>query len=142
MTVRELVKPNAALYLREQAILRFPDWDVSDAIPEGERIILRERPLVTIYSQDVFRDNEWTWSEVFGYRVFAGSRSNPTEAERVALQVEAWLWTAARYDRASPVASVTDSNGPNLLVDEQETAVFYGTVEMVIAGVFAPAYTG
>lgn len=143
MTYRELMKPDAALYLREQAIARFPFWDISDAIPEGERILLRERPLVLIYSQDVFREpNGWMWSEVFGYRVFAGSRENPGPAREVAREVEAWLWTAARYDRASPVASVADSNGPNLVADEHETAVLYGTVEMVIAGVYAPAKTG
>lgn len=142
MTYRELVKPDAALYLRKQAILRFPNWDISDAIPEGERILLREKPLVTIYSQDSYRDAEWTWSEVFGYRIFAGSRANPDEARAVGAAVEAWLWTMARWAERSPIASITDSNGPNLVADEHETAVLYGTVEMVIAGVFAPAQTG
>lgn len=79
---------------------------------------------------------------MFGYRIFAGSRANPDEAREVGAAVEAWLWTAAHYDRASPVAAVTDSNGPNLVADEHETAVLYGTVEMVIAGVFTPAQTG
>lgn len=142
MSYRELVKPDAALYLRVQAIERFPEWDIAEAIPEGERIIVREKPLVLIYSQDSYRNAEWTWSEVFGVRVFAGSRADPTEAQEVAAAVEAWLWTAARPGRGCPVAAVTDSNGPNLVVDEHETAVLYGTVEMVIAGVFLPAYTG
>ena len=143
MSYREMMKPDAALYLREQAIARFPLWDIAESIPDGERIMLLERPLVLIYSQDSFREpNGWTWSEVFGYRVFAGSRESPDAAREVAREVEAWLWAAARYDRASPVAAVTDSNGPNLVADEHETAVLYGTVEMVIAGVFAPAKTG
>lgn len=142
MSYRELVKPDAALYLREAAIGRFPDWDISDAIPEGEIILLRDKPLVTIYSQDTYRAAEWMWSEVFGYRIFAGSRANPDEAREVGAAVEAWLWTMARWDERSPIASITDSNGPNLVADEHETAVLYGTVEMVIAGVYAPARTG
>lgn len=142
MSYRELRKPDAALYLRERAIERFPEYDVADAIAEGELIVLRDRPLVLIYSQDTFRDSEWSWGEVFGYRVFAGSRANPDEAAAVATELEAWLWTTARPVRGCPIASIQDSNGPNLVADEHETAVLYGTVEMIIAGVYLPASTG
>ena len=135
---RELVKPDAALWIREAAIERFPECEVDRSPPAG-RLVDLDRPLLTFYSQDVYRNDLASWVEVIGYRVFAGSRDFPAEAERYAAQVEAWLWTLARPVRGCPVAAVTDSNGPNMVPDEHETAVLYGTVEMVIAGVYPPA---
>ena len=135
---RELVKPDAALWVREQAIDRFPECEVDRSPPPG-RLVDLERPLLTFYSQDVYRQDLASWVEVIAYRVFAGSREFPEEAERYAALVEAWLWTLARPVAGCPVAAVIDSNGPNMVPDEHETAVLYGTVEMVIAGVFPPA---
>lgn len=135
---RELVKPDAALWVREQALGRFPECEVDRDPPPG-RLVDLERPLLTFYSQDAYRQDMASWVEVIGYRVFAGSRELPAEAERYAALVEAWLWTLARPGAGCPVAAVIDSNGPNLVPDERETAVLYGTVEMVIAGVFPPA---
>lgn len=139
--MRELRKPDAALYIRERAIERFPGYGVSEA-PPPDPISERETPLVLFYSQDKFRLTPWTWSEVIGYRVFWGTREDPTLGADVAAEVEAWLWELVTTDRGNPIAAVTDSNGPNLVIDDHETAVHYGTVEMVIAGVYRPARTG
>ena len=138
--MRELVKPNTALFLREAAIGRFPDWDVAESTPAG-RILERVTPLLLIYSVDSSRNTEWTWQETIGYRMFAGTRDMPEEAQAAAAQVEAWLQNCALF-AGSPVAAIDDSNGPNLVPDEHETAVLYGTVELVIAGVYRPAVTG
>lgn len=134
----ELVKPDAALWIRERAIERFPECDVDRDAPPG-RIVDLERPLILFYSQDAYRLNDASWSEVIGFRVLAGSREDPGPAEAVGRAVEAWLWTLARPGPGCPVAAVTDSNGPSMVVDEHETAVLYGTVEMVIAGVYPRA---
>lgn len=138
--MRELVKPDVATFLRVMAIERFPEWDVDEWVPEG-RILERENPLLLLYSVDVFKLTEWTWNETIGYRVFYSTRERPQPARDVAARVEAWLSTSAALP-GSPVAAVLDSNGPNLVADEHETAVLYGTVELVVAGVYRPAVTG
>lgn len=137
----ELAKPNAALWVRIEAIKRFPECDVDRDPPPG-KIVERDRPLLTFYSQDSYRRDDASWVEVIAYRVFAGSREFPDVAEQYAAAVEAWLWTLARPGPNCPVASVSDSNGPNMVPDEHETAVLYGTVEMVIAGVYPRHYAG
>lgn len=137
----ELVKPNAALWIREMAIKRFPDWDVDEDLPPG-RLIDIERPVLLVYSQDVFRETDVTWRETIGYRVYAGTRADPTEARDAAAIVEAWIWTLARPGPGCPIASVDSSSGPYLVPGEYETAVLYGTADMVVAGVFVPAQTG
>lgn len=141
MSPRELQKPDTALWIRERAIERFPGWGVDRTEPRG-RVMERTTPLLLIYSQDQSRATEWTWNEVIGYRIFAGTRDDTTDADTAAAAVEAWLWTLPGLRGLNPVAAVYASNGPNLVPDEHETAVLYGTVELVIAGVFAPAKAG
>lgn len=133
---RELVKPDAALWVREQAIKRFPECLIDRSIPAGVRLVDLEQPLLLFYSQDVYRQDMASWVEVIAYRVLAGSRDFPAEAEEWAGVVEAWLWTLARPELGCPVAAVINSDGPNMVPDEYETAALYGTVEMVVAGVF------
>lgn len=131
----ELIKPDAALWVREQAIIRFPHCAVAENPPPG-RLIDLGQPLLTFYSQDVARRDMATWEETIGYRVFDGTRDNPTSARELAAQVDAWLWTLARHEVGCPVADVDNLNGPNMVPGEYETAVLYGSADMVIAGVF------
>lgn len=139
--MRELVKPDAAVWIREQAIARFPEIDVDEDTPPGP-IVKRRKPLLLVYSVDVYRQDDASWVETIGYRVLAGSREDPSEAKQLAALVDAWLWTLARPVPGCPIAAVNASDGPNLVPDERETAVLYGTAEMVIAGVYRPAMTG
>lgn len=134
--MRELVKPDAALWVREQAIKRFPDWIVDRSVPKGTRLVDLEVPLLLVYSQDSYRNDMASWVEVIAFRVLAGSRDFPAEAEQAAAAVEGWLWTLARPDAGCPIAAVINSNGPNVDTGEHETAALYGTVEVVVAGVF------
>lgn len=134
MTI-ELEKPDTARFLRVEAMERFPDIDVVEVEPLG-RLMDLEKPRLMIYSQDQYRLNDASWNEVLGYRIFAGTRADPTDARRLGTQVEAWLWSMARPDAGNPIAAVTASNGPSEVPSEHETAVLYGTVEMVIAGVY------
>lgn len=140
--MNELQKPDAALFLRERAIERFPGFDVAESIPLDQKVMLLERPMVLLYSMDVARLTDVTWTETIGYRIFAGSREYPDVARNVGRQVEAWLWGAWKLPGYNPVTAATDTAGPNLIADEHETAVLFGTVEMVIAGVYHPAQSG
>lgn len=137
----ELVQPTAIPYLLERAAERWPDYDVSDVYPEGPDVGW-ERPVIALYEQDNYRLSDVSWSQMVAYRVLAGTREYPDEARRIAREVEAFLWAAWKLPGYNPVAASLESSGPNLVPDEHDTAVLYGTVELVIAGVYAPAKTG
>ena len=137
----ELVMPEAVAFLLDQAAVRWPKYDVADVLPPGPDTEW-ERPVVLLYEQDTYRLTDVSWSLTVGYRVLAGTRELPDEARRIARQVEAFLWAAAKLSGPNPVAAAVDSSGPNMVPDDHETAVLYGTVELVIAGVYHLARTG
>lgn len=137
----ELEQPDAIPFLLTAAAARWPDADVSDIAPSGPDVGW-QRPVILLYEQDAYRLSDVSWSQTVGYRVMAGSREYPDPARKIAREVEAFLWAAFKLPGMNPVAAALDSSGPNLVPDEHETAVLYGTVELVVAGVFAPAKTG
>lgn len=137
----ELEQPDAIPFLLTAAATRWPDVDVSDIAPPGPDVGW-SKPVILLYEQDAYRLSDVSWSQTVGYRVMAGSREYPDPARKIAREVEAFLWAAFKLPGMNPVAAALDSSGPNLVPDEHETAVLYGTVELVVAGVFAPAKTG
>ena len=137
----ELVRPDVVPFLLTVAAARWQSYDVADVLPDGPDLEW-ERPVVLLYEQDAYRLSDVSWSVTVAYRVLAGTRALPDEARGIAFEVEAFLWGAAKLPGKHPVAAVLDSAGPNLVPDEHETAVLYGTVELVIAGVYRPAQTG
>lgn len=137
----DLVQPDAVPFLLAAAAVRWPDYDVTDVLPDGPDVRW-ERPVIALYEQDAYRLSDVSWSQTVGYRVLAGSREHPDVARAIAREVEAFLWASWKLPGWNPVAAALDSAGPNLVPDEHETAVLYGTVELTIAGAFAPAKTG
>lgn len=137
----ELVQPSAIPFLLGHAAERWPDCDVSDVYPEGPDVGW-ERPVIALYEQDSYRLTDVSWSQLVAYRVLAGSREYPDEARRIAREVESFLWAAWKLSGANPIAASLESNGPSMVPDDHQTAVLYGTVELIIAGVYAPAKTG
>ncbi len=137
----ELVQPDAIPFLLDAAAARWPDAMVSDIAPTGPDLTW-SKPVILLYEQDVYRLSDVSWSQTVGYRVMAGSREYPDPARKIAREVESFLWAASKLAGANPVAAALDSSGPNLVPDEHEAAVLYGTVDLVVAGVYAPAKTG
>lgn len=133
--------PNVIPYLLERCAAEFPDVIVTDKMPRG-RIIDVEKPIIVLYVQDTVRASVTSWQPVVAYKVYAGTVDWPDDAYALAVQVESWLWSAWSLPGDNPVAASLESNGPNMVPDEHESAVFYGTVEMVTAGVYRPARTG
>lgn len=138
----EISKPDAALFLRIAAIDRFPGFDVAESPPTEDRTMLAETPLLCVYSLDAFRNGDVSWTETIGYRLFQGTREDLGAARIAASHVEAWLWQSAALPGANPVAATISTSGPDLVPDEREVAVLFGTVEMVIAGVYRPVISG
>lgn len=138
----EISKPDAALFLRIAAIERFPGFDVAKSPPTDLRTMLGAKPLLCIYSLDSFRNSDVSWTETIGYRLFDGTREDYDGAAQHAAHVEAWLWQSAALPGANPVAATISTSGPDLVPDEREMAVLFGTVEMVIAGVYRPVKSG
>ena len=137
----ELQQPDSIPFLLTAAAAQWPEADVSDVAPYGPDVNWA-KPVIMLYEQDAYRLSDVSWSQTVGYRVMAGSREYPDPARKIAREVEAFLWAAWKIAGANPVAASLDSSGPNLVPDEHETAVLYGTVELVVAGVYAPAKTG
>ena len=137
----DLVRPTPIPFLLEAAAARWPDFDVSDFLPSGPDLEW-VRPGIQLYTQSTIRMTDVSWVVTVAYRVLAGSREFPDEADAIAREVEAFLWNAWKLPGANPVAAATDSAGPNEVPNEHEPAVLFGTVDLVIAGVYHPAKTG